>query len=158
MAARLTYTTGSRSAELDRAFEAALAEAREHDPEPLTHLVSGREAAAGDSFDREDPSRREHVASRAHDGAELAAEAVEAAQAAQREWRRMPHAERVAALRATERLIDERKLELAAAISHEVGKVRTESIAEVEEAIDLIETYCRQVESAEGFETPLGQL
>jgi len=36
--------------------------------------------------------------------------------------------------------------------------VRTESIAEVEEAIDLIETYCRQVESAGGFETPLGQL
>ena len=55
-------------------------------------------------------------------------------------------------------MIDDRKLELAAAISLEVGKVRTESIAEVEEAIDLIETYCRQVESAEGFETPLGKL
>ena len=158
MATRLTYTTGSRSAELDRAFEAALAEARERETEALTHLVGGREVAAGDAFDREDPSRRERVASRAREGAELAAEAVEAAQAAQREWRRLPHAERVAVLRATERLIDDRKLELAAAISHEVGKVRTESIAEVEEAIDLIETYCRQVESASGFETPLGQL
>ena len=158
MATRLTYTTGSRSAELDRAFEVALAEAREREAEPLTHLVGGREVAAGDAFDREDPSRREQVASRAREGAELAAEAVEAAQAAQREWRRLPHAERVAVLRATERLIDDRKLELAAAISHEVGKVRTESIAEVEEAIDLIETYCRQVESAAGFETPLGQL
>ena len=143
MATRLTYTTGSRSAELDRAFEAALAEAREREAEPLTHLVGGREVAAGEAFDREDPSRREQVASRAHEGAELAAEAVEAAQAAQREWRRLPHAERVAVLRATERMIDDRKLELAAAISLEVGKVRTESIAEVEEAIDLIETYCR---------------
>lgn len=158
MATRLTYTTGSRSAELDRAFEVALAEAREREAEPLTHFVGGREVAAGEAFDREDPSRREQVASRAREGAELAAEAVEAAQAAQREWRRLPHAERVAVLRATERMIDERKLELAAAISLEVGKVRTESIAEVEEAIDLIETYCRQVESAEGFETPLGQL
>jgi len=158
MATRLTYTTGSRSAELDRAFEVAFAEAREREAEPLTHLVGGREVAAGDAFDREDPSRREQVASRAHEGAEFAAEAVEAAQAAQRKWRRLPHAERVAVLRATERIIDDRKLELAAAISHEVGKVRTESIAEVEEAIDLIETYCRQVESAAGFETPLGQL
>jgi 1-pyrroline-5-carboxylate dehydrogenase len=158
MATRLTYTTGSRSAELDRAFDVALAEARERETEPLTHLVGGREVAAGDAFDREDPSRREQVASRAREGAELAAEAVEAAHAAQREWRRLPHAERVAVLRATERMIDDRKLELAAAISHEVGKVRTESIAEVEEAIDLIETYCRQVESASGFETPLGQL
>jgi 1-pyrroline-5-carboxylate dehydrogenase len=158
MATRLTYTTGARSPELDRAFEAALAEAREREAEPLAHLVSGRDVAGGEAFVREDPSRREQVASRAREGGELAVEAVEAAHLAQREWRRLPHAERVAALRATERLIDERKLELAAAISLEVGKVRTESIAEVEEAIDLIETYCRQVESSDGFETPLGQL
>jgi len=45
MAARLTYTTGSRSAELDRAFETALVEAREREPEPLAHLVAGREEA-----------------------------------------------------------------------------------------------------------------
>jgi 1-pyrroline-5-carboxylate dehydrogenase len=158
MATRLTYTTGSRSPELDRAFETALAEARGREAEPLVHLVAGGDAPAGEPFAREDPSRRQHVASRAHEGAEVVADAVESARAAQREWRRLPHADRVAALRATERLIDERKLELAAAISMEVGKVRTESIAEVEEAIDLIETYCRQVESADGFETPLGQL
>jgi hypothetical protein len=42
VATRLTYTTGSRSAELDRAFEAALAKAREGEAEP---------------FDREDLSR-----------------------------------------------------------------------------------------------------
>jgi 1-pyrroline-5-carboxylate dehydrogenase len=158
MATRLTYTTGSRSPELDRAFETALAEARARQPEPLAHLVGGREVAAGEPFAREDPSRREHVASRAHEGDELVAEAVEMGRTAQRGWRRLPHAERVAFLREAARLIDERKLELAATVSLEVGKVRTESIAEVEEAIDLIETYCVQVESAEGFETPLGQL
>jgi 1-pyrroline-5-carboxylate dehydrogenase len=158
MATRLTYTTGSRSPELDRAFEAALADARELEAEPLEHLVGGRDSTAGGLFAREDPSRREHVASRAHEGAELAAEAVETARAAQREWRRLSHSERVELVRAAERLIDERKLALAAAISMEVGKVRTESIAEVEEAIDLIETYCRQIESADGFETPLGRL
>jgi 1-pyrroline-5-carboxylate dehydrogenase len=158
MATRLTYTTGARSAELDRAFEAALEEARDREPEPLTHLVAGREVAAGDAFAREDPSRRKRVASRAREGQELAVDAVEAARPAQREWRRLPHDERAALLRRATRLIDDRKLELAAAISLEVGKVRTESIAEVEEAIDLIETYCRQIESADGFETPLGQL
>src|SRR5690349_16703071 len=146
MATRLTYTTGSRSPELDRAFEAALADARGPEAGPLEHLVGGRDSTVGELFAREDPSRREHVASRAHEGAELASEAVEAARAAQRAWRRLPHAERVEVLRAAQRLIDERKLALAAAISMEVGKVRTESIAEVEEAIDLIETYCRQIE------------
>jgi len=158
MASRLTYTTGSRSAELDRAFEAALADARERDAEALAHLVGGHDVLGGDVFEREDPSRHEHVASRAHEGSELVSEALVSARAAQREWRRLPHGERLTLLRATERLIEERKLELAAAISMEVGKIRAESIAEVEEAIDLIETYCRQVESAEGFETPLGQL
>jgi 1-pyrroline-5-carboxylate dehydrogenase len=158
MAARLTYTTGTRSAELDQAFEAALAEARERDPEPLTHLVGGRDVAAGELFAREDPSRREHVASRAYEGEELVAEAVAAAHVAQRAWRHLPHGERVAHLRAAAGLIDGRKLDLAATVSMEVGKVRAESIAEVEEAIDLIETYCRQVESKDGFETPLGRL
>jgi 1-pyrroline-5-carboxylate dehydrogenase len=158
MATRLTYTTGSRSAELDRAFEQALAEAREGAAEPLPHIVRGRDVSAGEVFEREDPSRRERVATRAHEGREVVEGAVGAAREAQREWRRLPHAERVAVLRATKGLIDEHKLFLAATISHEVGKVRTESIAEVEEAIDLIETYCRQVEDAGGFETPLGQL
>src|SRR4051794_38619503 len=84
MATRLTYTTGSRSAELDRAFEAALADARERDAEPLAHLVGGRDVLAGDPFEREDPSRREHVASRSHEGAGLVGEAVESARPAQR--------------------------------------------------------------------------
>jgi len=159
MTTRLTYTTGSRSPELDRAFERALAEARDREAdEPLTHLVGGNDVTAGEPFEREDPSRRERIASRAREGQEVATEAVEQARAAQREWRRLPHTERVALVRATERLIDERKLDIAATVSLEAGKIRTESIAEVEEAIDLIETYCRQVESADGFETPLGQL
>jgi 1-pyrroline-5-carboxylate dehydrogenase len=158
VSSRLTYTTGTRSPELDHAFETALADVRAQEPEPLAHLVGGHDVDAGEVFAREDPSHRERVASSAREGGELAAEAVEAARAAQRDWRRLPHAERTALLRAAVRLIDERKLDLAATVSMEVGKVRTEAIAEVEEAIDLIETYCAQVESAGGFETPLGQL
>ena len=104
MATRLTYTTGARSAELDRAFEAALAEARERgEPEPLAHLVAGREVAAGESFAREDPSRRERVASRAHEGTRSSPTRSGRARAAQREWRRLPHDERIALLRETER-------------------------------------------------------
>ncbi|HTD67631.1 MAG TPA: aldehyde dehydrogenase family protein, partial [Candidatus Limnocylindria bacterium] len=37
----------------------------------------------------------------------------------------------------------------------EVGKNRTESIAEVSESIDLILYYCQQMESHRGYETPL---
>ncbi len=155
---RLTYTTGVRSPELDRDFEAALAAARGEEPSPLAHLVDGHEVEVGAVFAREDPSRRHRTASRAREGVEPVGAAVDAARRAQREWRRLPHGERLALLRATARLIDERKIELAAIVSLEVGKVRTESIAEVEEAIDLIDTYCASVESSDGFETPLGRL
>jgi len=158
VATRLTYTTGERSAELDRAFESALAEVRASEPEPLAHLVGGRDVETGAVFEREDPSRRASVASRAREGGELAATAVERAREAQREWRRLPYEDRLALLRAAARLIDERKLELAAAVTMEAGKVRTESIAEVEEAIDLIETYCAQVEATDGLVHELGTL
>src|SRR5437763_14658505 len=97
MATRLTYTTGSRSPELDRAFETALAEAREREPEPLSHLVGGRDIAAGEPFAREDPSRRERVASRAYEGSEPVAQALEAARGAQRARRRLPNPDPVGA-------------------------------------------------------------
>ncbi|MGZ4333631.1 MAG: aldehyde dehydrogenase family protein [Gaiellaceae bacterium] len=158
MATRLTYTTGKRSPKLDRAFESALASVRADEPMPLAHLVGGHDVDLGPVFSREDPSRRRYTASRAREGADRVAGAVDQARGPQREWRRLPHGERLALLRATARLIRTRKLELAATVSLEVGKVRTESIAEVEEAIDLIETYCASVESAGGFEQELGQL
>ena len=43
-------------------------------------------------------------------------------------------------------------------MSMEIGKVRTEAIAEVEEAVDLIETYCGQMEEHGGYVHELGQL
>src|SRR4051794_41916224 len=91
MATRLTYTTGSRSAELDRAFEAALADARERDAEPLAHLVGGRDVSAGDPLEREDPPRRAHVAGRSHEGAELVREGGQAAAAPPPEMGGPPH-------------------------------------------------------------------
>ena len=158
MPSRLTYTTGSRSPEVDKQFETALGALRSLEPQPLAHLVAGHGVDLGPVFGREDPSHSHRTASRAREGAELVPDAVAAARTAQREWRRLPYAERLAHLRAAARLIDARKIHLAATVSLEVGKVRSESIAEIEEAIDLIETYCSSVEQADGFETPLGRL
>jgi hypothetical protein len=45
---RLTYTTGARSAELEREFEAALAACGE-EPQPLGHLVDGHDVELGSS-------------------------------------------------------------------------------------------------------------
>jgi 1-pyrroline-5-carboxylate dehydrogenase len=159
VAARLTYTSGARSAEQDAAFESALRDARAADPDPWPHLVDGEERAQGAPFERRDPSRTERLASRAcaADSA-LVAEAIAAARAAQPGWRRLGYGARASALHAAERAFRERAVEIAAVVTLETGKTRTESIAEVVEAADLIATYCEQLESHDGYRTPLGQL
>jgi 1-pyrroline-5-carboxylate dehydrogenase len=77
--------------------------------------------------------------------------AVTAAQAAQLGWSRRDWRERVAILRKAAALIRERKFELAAVMSLEVGKSRLESMGDAEESADLIDYYCQQMEDAGGF-------
>jgi len=77
--------------------------------------------------------------------------AVAAARAAQPEWGRRPWRERVGVLRRAAALIRERKFELAAVMSLEVGKNRLESMGDAEESADLIDYYCQQVEDTNGF-------
>jgi len=77
--------------------------------------------------------------------------AVTAARNAQRAWAGRPWRERVAILTRAAALIRERKFELAAIMSLEVGKSRLESMGDAEESADLIEYYCRQVEETDGF-------
>ena len=77
--------------------------------------------------------------------------AVTAARAAQRTWARRDWRERVEVLRTAAKLIRERKFELAAVMSLEVGKSRLESMGDAEESADLIDYYCQQMEDAAGF-------
>ena len=85
-------------------------------------------------------------------------QAVGAARAAQRAWARTPWADRLAVLRRASAAIRERKFEIGAVMSLEVGKSRMESMGDVEESADLIDYYCQQMEDAGGFVKPLGRL
>ena len=84
--------------------------------------------------------------------------AVRAAQAAQRGWAHLPWRDRVACLRRAATLIRERKYELAALMSLEVGKSRLEAMGDTEESADLIDYYCGQVEEADGFVRAMGRI
>jgi 1-pyrroline-5-carboxylate dehydrogenase len=156
MSTRLTYTSGALASEAEEEFETRLAEARAREGgEPLPHLVGGEELAAGDPFERRDPSRGA-VASRAHEaGPDVVGRAVDAARAARAAWRAMPYCERCELMRAVAAGIGERHLELAAVASLEAGKSRAESILEVQEAVDLITTYADLMERNDGYVRPL---
>jgi 1-pyrroline-5-carboxylate dehydrogenase len=153
---RLTYTSGALDQGIHEEFEQRLAHMRELEPAPFTHVVAGGSLAAGELFERRDPSDATGHVSRAHAAdAESVTRAIQAAREAYSVWGRIPYRERCDLMRGAGRAIGERQIELACAISLETGKTRVESLAETQEAIDLIETYCAAIEQADGFTAPL---
>jgi 1-pyrroline-5-carboxylate dehydrogenase len=84
--------------------------------------------------------------------------AVRAARRAQPSWARRSWRDRVAVLRRAGAIIRERKYELAALMSLEVGKSRLEAMGDAEESADLIDYYCQQVEDADGFVRPMARI
>ena len=84
--------------------------------------------------------------------------AVAAARAAQPAWLHRGWRDRVATLRKAAGLIRDRKFELAAIMSLEVGKSRLEAMGDAEESADLIDYYCQQVEDANGFVRPMARV
>lgn len=156
---RLTYASGALSDALDAQFEGRLAEMRAAPPVHCAHLVAGEPIAEGDLFERREPSDLDgHLSYTYAAGPAIVARATQAARRAQAQWSGLSYGERCLHMRAAARAIGERHVELAAVVSLETGKTRAESIAEVQEAIDLIETYCAAIEAADGFTSPLVSL
>lgn len=91
-------------------------------------------------------------------GPEHVDRAVRSAERAQGPWDRLGWGARVAILRRAAELIRERRFDLAALMSLEVGKNRMESIGDAEEAADLIDYYASQMEDANGFVRPMHNL
>ena len=85
-------------------------------------------------------------------------EAVAAAKAGQKTWGALPWEKRVEIMRRAAEAIRTHRYELAAVMSLEIGKNRMESLGDAEESADLIDYYADQVEAAQGYIRPLGQL
>jgi 1-pyrroline-5-carboxylate dehydrogenase len=155
----LNYTSTGADPALDEAFERALSKAREGRTAPLAHIICDESQPDGEIFERRDPCDPDRVISRAHAAPpEIVAAAVRAARAAQPSWAATPLAERTAALRRIAALIAERRVELAGVVAAETGKIRLEAVPEVQEGVDLIETYCAFMEANDGYRIPLGRL
>ena len=81
--------------------------------------------------------------------------AIDAALAAFPAWSRKPMAERAAPLLRTAALVRERKFELCAWLTFEVGKNWAEADADVGETIDFLEFYAREALRLDGATTPI---
>jgi 1-pyrroline-5-carboxylate dehydrogenase len=155
----ITYTTAAGDPALDAEFERALQRARDGRDAPLGQVIAGEERRTGPVFERPDPCDPRRIVSRAHTASPAdVADAVGAARAAQRAWAALPLSDRTTGLRAMAARISERLVELAGVVSAETGKPRLEALPEVQEGVDLIETYCAEIERHDGYRVELGRL
>jgi 1-pyrroline-5-carboxylate dehydrogenase len=85
-------------------------------------------------------------------------DAVAAAKAAFGDWANRPWQERVEIMRKAADIMSEQRNELSALMAMEVGKNRLEALGDVEESADLIRWNANEVESNDGFRTPMQAL
>lgn len=152
----ITYISGSLSDEMNEQFDEALRKARSSGAEPVSHLIGGQRSDLGPVIERLDPGTTDHVVSRAHEGgAEGIERALAAARAAAPAWRALTSAERAGLIRPLAETLREREIELAGVLSMESGKSRTEALGELQEAIEIINVYCREAASADDWARPM---
>lgn len=87
---------------------------------------------------------------------EHAREAIKEAKRAFEDWSNRDWRERVRIMQKAAELIDERKFDIAACITYEVGKNRLEALAETWEAIDAIRYYVKVMEENDGYSKVMG--
>jgi len=158
---KVTYTSANIDlADFHRRFDAALARVRAAAGASYPLYIDGAPADGGGRpiIDRSPIDTRVELGTFAAASPAQVDRAVTAAKDAQRDWGHRPWQERVATLRRASALIRERKYDLAARMSIEVGKSRLEAMGDAEEAADLIDYYCQQVVDADGFVRPMARL
>ena len=158
---KITYSAiGGNMDEIHAAFDQALAQVRAalggvHHP-----FINGKEVKGeGQALEWHSPIDRDIRVGAFYSASPAQIDAaVGAAKAAQKHWAAMPWRERLAIMRRAAENIRQRRYEIAATMSIEVGKNRLESLGDAEEAADLIDYYADQVDAASGYARPLGQL
>lgn len=78
-------------------------------------------------------------------------QAVNAAKKAFERWNKTPYKQRIKICRTTGDIMSRRKFELAAWLSYENGKNRYEAVGDVDEAVDFIRYYSKEMENNNGF-------
>lgn len=158
---KVTYSSSSADmTELDRHFDAALAAVKSRFGQEHPLHIDGRPVSSPlpPIVDVAPADTSVVLGKFASANADLVAQAIRGAKAAQKAWGRLPYGERTAILRRAAEIIRQRKHEIAAVMSLEVGKSRMEALGDAEESADLIDYYAGIYEEAGGYDRPLGRL
>ncbi|MBI4786349.1 MAG: aldehyde dehydrogenase family protein [Chloroflexi bacterium] len=156
-APRITYATLAVTPQDDEAYDAAVANVRGQLGKHFTNFINGEAcpATSGEMAHASPVDTRLIVSYFPRGTREDTRAAIKAARDAYKNWSAMDYRARIKVLRKAADLIVERRFDLSAWMAFEVGKTRAESLAEVNEAAELIRYYCERMEFHKGFTLPL---
>ena len=117
-----------------------------------TMIIGGKNVTASESFVHTSPIDTRIILAYFPSGtAKHVQQAIKAGKKAFESWGKTDYKERVEFCRIAINIMNRRKFELAAWISYGNGKNRYEAISDVDEAIDFIRYYSKQMENNNGF-------
>ncbi len=153
---RITYATLKVTPQDDKAYDDAVVRVRTKLGGHFAMLINGKERFSAEEMAHASPVDTRAIVSYFPKGTrDDVKSAIAAARQAYPNWAAMPYSDRIAILRKAAELMIERRYELSAWMAFEVGKNRSESLAEVNEAAELIRYYCDQMLRNKGFLRPL---
>ena len=145
---RITYATMTVTPKDDQAYERAVGAVRKRLGMRFSMLINGEKwASTGESMSHASPIDTSIIVSEFPKGTrDDAKSAVAAARDAFSKWSAVPYKKRLKILRKAADLIINRRYELCAWMAFEVGKTRSEALAEVNEGAELVRYYCQQMD------------
>jgi 1-pyrroline-5-carboxylate dehydrogenase len=150
---KITYVTLSADESIHPKYEAALKsfEGKLGQRYPM-HIGDEEVWSQEGEFEHQSPIDTSITVGRFQVGTQAHAKlAVAAAKEAFPQWSGRSWRERASIIGKAAELIDQRKFDIAAAITYEVGKNRLEALAECWESIDAIKFYCELMEKNNGY-------
>ena len=160
MALKITYSTMSAdNAELNEAYEAAVAKVRPNLGKTHGVIVNGSERRERSTYSEVSPMDMDlvvgHYAQATHEDVD---DAIAAAKAFQPEWEATGWEDRRDLMLAAADIMEERQFELAALMTFEIGKNRLEALGDAAETVEFLRYYARQMTENNGFVRELSSL
>jgi 1-pyrroline-5-carboxylate dehydrogenase len=150
---RITYATLTITPKDDEAYDRAVTKVRANLGAHYSMYINGEKwSSTGEEVGHRSPINTNLVVSYfPKGGRDDAKAAIDAARDAFSAWSSRTYAKRISILKRAADILLQRSYELSALMAFEVGKNRSESLAEVNESVELIRYYCEQMEANRGF-------
>jgi 1-pyrroline-5-carboxylate dehydrogenase len=154
----LTHQQAGTEAEFHQAYEEAVESVKAELGGYHSLWIDGDRVETSNRFSVTSPGDFELEIGEFAAGDETTVEsAVSAANNAFPDWENRDVSSRVEIFRNAAEIMQDRKFELAATLSLENGKNRTEAMADIDEAIDFVRFYSRELERSDGYQFDTGE-